>query len=110
MMSALTRIPDSRQTSRHVRKVPILLQKSKIERCRKSRESGFLDTSTAAIPRSADAKVRGHFCAKHLGPSHRLIRNAAAVPGNFDRHPKKTFATICHKQTSDLVDHLVSAQ
>jgi hypothetical protein len=72
----------------------ILLQKSKIERCRKSRESGFLDTSTAAIPRSADAKVRGHFCAKQLGPSHRLIRNASAVPGNFDRRPKKTFATI----------------
>jgi hypothetical protein len=42
----------------------ILLQKSKIERCRKSRESGFLGASTAAIPRSADAKVRGHFCAK----------------------------------------------
>jgi hypothetical protein len=44
--------------------VPILLQKSKIERCRKSRESGFLDASAAAIPRSASAKVRGHFCAK----------------------------------------------
>ncbi len=28
----------------------ILLQESKIERCRKSRESGFLDISTAAIP------------------------------------------------------------
>jgi hypothetical protein len=30
----------------------------------KSRESGFLDASTAAIPRNADAKVRGHFCVK----------------------------------------------
>jgi hypothetical protein len=29
--SALMRIPDSRRTSREVRKVPILLQKSKIE-------------------------------------------------------------------------------
>src|SRR5260370_32916228 len=85
---------DSSRTSHHVRLVPILLQKSKIERCRKSRESGFLDTSTAGIPRSADAKVRGHFCAKQLGPSHRLIRNASAVPGNIDRHPKKTFAPI----------------
>jgi hypothetical protein len=30
----------------------------------KSRESGFLETSTAATHCSADAKVRGHFCAK----------------------------------------------
>jgi hypothetical protein len=44
--------------------VPILLQKSKIERYRKSRESGFLDASTAATRCSADAKVRGRFCAK----------------------------------------------
>jgi hypothetical protein len=29
-------------------------QKSKTKRCRKSREGGFLDASTAAIPRSAD--------------------------------------------------------
>jgi K+-sensing histidine kinase KdpD len=71
------------EAGRHVSNVPILLQKSKIERCRKSRESGFLDTSTAAIPRSADAKVRGHFCAKQLGPSHRLIRNASGLASNW---------------------------
>ena len=39
----------------------ILLQKSKIERCRKSRESRFLDISTVARLCSADAQVRGQF-------------------------------------------------
>jgi hypothetical protein len=102
--SGLPRSTDIVGPPRHVRVVPILLQKSKIERCQKSRESGFLDTSTAAIPRSADAKVRGHFCAKQLGPSHRLIRNASAVPGNFDRHPKKTFATISAKTGLTFAD------
>ena len=37
----------------------ILLQKSKIERCRKSRESRFLDTATVAGLLSANAQVRG---------------------------------------------------
>jgi hypothetical protein len=60
--------PDIDRRVGHVRSVPILLQKSKIERCRKSRERGFLDVPTAAIPCSADAKVRGHFCAKHEVP------------------------------------------
>jgi hypothetical protein len=62
--SALPSITDVVRQVCQVRKVPIVLQKSKIERCRKSRESGFLDTSTAAMLRSADGKVRGHFCAK----------------------------------------------
>jgi hypothetical protein len=43
----------------------IVLQESKIQRCRKSRESGFLDVSAAAIPRSADVRVRGCFCANN---------------------------------------------
>src|SRR6476660_740684 len=42
----------------------ILLQKSKIERCRKSRESRFLDTATVAGLCSANVQVRGQFCAK----------------------------------------------
>ena len=42
----------------------IVLQKSKIERCRKCRESRFLDASTVARLCSADAQVRGQFCAK----------------------------------------------
>jgi hypothetical protein len=48
----------------HVRKVPILLQKSKIERHQKSRESGVLDNSIAATLCNAAAKVRGRVCAK----------------------------------------------
>jgi hypothetical protein len=42
----------------------ILLQKSKIERRQKSRESRFLDSSTAATLCIADAKVRGRFHGK----------------------------------------------
>jgi hypothetical protein len=42
----------------------ILLQKSKIERPRKSRESRILDTATAAKPSMADTKTGGRFCMK----------------------------------------------
>ena len=42
----------------------IVLQNSKIERRSKSRESRFLLVSVAATAHSADAKVRGRFCAK----------------------------------------------
>jgi len=48
----------------NVRFAPILLQKSKIERHQKSRESGLLDIPTAATLCSADAEVCGRFCAK----------------------------------------------
>jgi hypothetical protein len=47
---------------------PILLQKSKIERPRKSRESWFLDASTVATLCSAGAQVRGRFCASNEVP------------------------------------------
>jgi hypothetical protein len=63
-MSALPVKADIQRGSRNVRFVPILLQKSKIERHQKSRESRFLDASTAATLCSADAKVRGRFCTK----------------------------------------------
>src|ERR1700730_17590910 len=44
-----TQEADIAKHGRQVRKVPILLQKSKIERLRKSRESRFLETLAAAI-------------------------------------------------------------
>jgi hypothetical protein len=50
---------------------PILLQKSKIERPQKSRQSRFLDLSGAALPFRATAKVGGRFRMKPYGPSHR---------------------------------------
>jgi hypothetical protein len=93
-MSAVGRITDSNETSRHVRKVPILLQKSKIERRRKSRESLIFDVSAAAKLRSADAKVRSRFCVKRCCPTRRHARNASAVLKNFVRHQKKTFSTL----------------
>src|ERR1035437_8238984 len=72
----------------------IRLQKSKIKRHGKSRESRFLDISTAAKLCRADTKVRGHFCVKRCGPSRRRMRNASAVLKIFVRQPKKTFSTL----------------
>jgi hypothetical protein len=40
----------------------ILLQKSKIERPEKSRESQFLGAATTAKPITADTKTGGRFC------------------------------------------------
>jgi len=84
----------------------ILLQKSKIERPRKSRESRFLNASTAATLCSEDTKVGGLFCVKRCGPSHRRAQNAPAALENFVHQPKKTFSTVSahngHGPMSDL--------
>ena len=71
-----------------------VVQKSKIELLRKSREVWFLDAFTPAKLCSAATKVRGRFCTKRCGPSHRRVRNASAVLKNFVRQPKKTFSTL----------------
>jgi hypothetical protein len=71
----------------------ILLQKSKIERPGKSRESRFLDAPTAARLSGANTKVGGRFGMKRCGPSCRRARSASAVLKNLVRQPKKTFAT-----------------
>jgi hypothetical protein len=47
-----------------VRNWQILLQKSKIEQPRKSRESKFLDATTAAKLSTADKRTGGRFCRK----------------------------------------------
>src|SRR6266516_4873731 len=79
----------------------IALQKSKIERRRKSRKSRFLADSTTAILRSAHTKLRGRFCVRRCGSSYRRVRKASAVLKNFGRHPKKTFSTLsASKRTS----------
>src|SRR5258708_16024560 len=84
----------------------ILLQKSKIEEARKSREDRFLDAPAAARLSGANTKVGGHFGMKRCGPSCRHTRNASAVFKIFVLHPKKTFATISarngHGAMSDL--------
>jgi hypothetical protein len=54
-----------------VRKVPILLQKSKIEQPQKSRESRSLDFSAAASLFNATTEVRDRFWMKRYGPSRR---------------------------------------
>jgi hypothetical protein len=72
----------------------ILLQKSKIERRRKSRQGGFLDAPAAARLSGTDTKVGGCFGMKRCGPSRLCARSASAVFKIFALHPKKTFATI----------------
>src|SRR6266404_2947153 len=94
MFSALPPKADSSRTSRHVRKVPILLQKSKIGRPRKSREGRFLDAAAAARFSGANTKAGARFCMKRCGPSRRRARSASAVFKIFVLQPKKTFATI----------------
>jgi hypothetical protein len=90
---------------RDVRLGSIVLQKSKIERRRKSRKSRFLADSTTAILRCAHTKLRGRFCVKRCGPSYRRVRNASAVLKNCGRHPETTFSTLSvtlgHRDLSD---------
>jgi hypothetical protein len=85
---------------------PILLQKSKIERPGKSRESRFLDAPAAARLTGANTRVGGRFGIERCGPSCRRARSASAVFKIFVLHPKKTFATISalsgHGAMSDL--------
>jgi hypothetical protein len=108
-MSAFARTTDSSRTSRHVRFVPILLQKSKIERRRKSRESRCLGVSTAAMLARPDTKVRGRFCVKRCGPSRRRVRTVSAVLKNFVRQPEKTFSTVSAMNGhSSLLDQFVA--
>src|SRR5450631_2252524 len=91
--SALPLRTDIVTARRHVSKVPILLQKSKIRRSQKSRESRFRDIAVAARLRGADTKVRGRFGVKRYGPSHREARDASAALKISVQHPKNTFAT-----------------
>src|SRR5580692_4738730 len=72
----------------------ILLQKSKIERRRKSRQGGFLDAPAAARLSGTNTKAGGCFGMKRCGPSRLSARSASAVFNIFAIHPKNTFATI----------------
>src|SRR5450432_2852300 len=85
-----------------VRLMPILLQKSKIRRSQKSRESRFRDIAVAARLRGADTKVRGRFGVKRYGPSHREARDASAALKISVHHPKNTFATKSERSAHGL--------
>ncbi|WP_154073387.1 hypothetical protein [Bradyrhizobium erythrophlei] len=93
-MSALHPEADIAHARGHVSFVPILLQKSKIERRRKSRQGGFLDAPAAARLSGTNTKVGGCFGMKRCGPSRLSARSASAVFKIFALHPKNTFATI----------------
>jgi hypothetical protein len=61
MLSALRLKADMTLRTRYVRFVPILLQKSKIERPGESRESRFLGAPAVARLSGANTKVGGRF-------------------------------------------------
>ena len=60
-MSAFHPLATTERTSQDVFDVPIVLQKSKIGRHPKSRESRILGNSAAAMLCGADTKLRGRF-------------------------------------------------
>jgi hypothetical protein len=55
---------DIARNERHVRYVPILLQKSKIQRPQKSRKCRFLDNFAAVMLSAANKKAGDRFAAK----------------------------------------------
>src|SRR5580692_7164928 len=87
----------------------ILLQKSKIERRRKSRQGGFLDAPAAARLSGANTKVGGCFGMKRCGPSRLSARSASAVFKIFALRPKNTFATISGTKPTCRCSRRVSA-
>src|SRR3979490_2603695 len=93
-MSADGSISDSRPRGSEVRKVPILLQKSKIEHPKKSPERLSLGFSGAAALFSSTTETGDRFWMKRYGPSRRRAQNASAGSKNFHSSPQKTFATI----------------
>jgi hypothetical protein len=81
--------------------VPILLQRSKIQRPQKSRKCRFLKNFAAVMLSAADKNAGGRFAAKRSGPSRREAQVASAALGVFDQHPKNTFAT----KSADMRNH-----
>jgi hypothetical protein len=63
----------------------ILLQKSKTERCRKSRRKLIFSQLHHCNTPGAHTKARGRFCRKRCGPSYRHGRNASAALKNLGR-------------------------
>jgi hypothetical protein len=79
--------------SRHVRKVPIVLKKSKIAELRKSRECSALAISAGARHGRIDTRASDRLCDNSCGPSRRSERNAPAVLRIFSHQRKRTFST-----------------
>src|ERR1700732_563638 len=92
--SALSPLTDIVSKTDRVRKVPIVLQKSKIGRHRKSRESRILGDSAAAILVTPIRSSVAVFLMSDEVPHISSHENASAVLENFVRHPQKTFATV----------------
>ena len=107
-MSGLPPFATKLRTSAEVRFVPILLQKSKIRRRQKSRESRSRDITVAARLRGADTKVCGRFGVKRYSPSHREARDASAALKISVHHPQNTFAT--KSATSRLMQRSILAR
>jgi len=99
-MSVLTQRTNNSRWSGHVRFVPILLQKSKIEQPQKFRESPSLDFSATAVSLfNATLEVRDRFWMKRYDPPASPRANASVAPGNFLHRLKKCFCNnICQKR------------
>ena len=67
-MSALPPTTDIVRPHAQVRSVPILLQKSKIQRPQKSRKCRFLDNFAAVMLSAANMKTGGRFAANNQVP------------------------------------------
>jgi hypothetical protein len=87
----------------YVRKVPILLQKSKIERRQKSRESRFLEVlslqNSIALIRVSVVVLR-EMMRSLTSPRAKRIRGSRKFRASAE---KDFFNTICHKRTSQLL-------
>jgi hypothetical protein len=87
-----------------------VLQKSKIEELRKSRERRLFDVFVVVGPCRIDTAAGGRFGAKRCGPSRRRVQNAPASLKNFIGQSKKGFFnTICQYRklvirTNDLTE------
>ena len=98
---SLLRITEPTRTSSYVRKVPILLQKSKIECPPKCREGRFLAISSAARVLQDDTTVCGRFCTKRCGPHVAACRECTSGPEKIRSSAEKDFCnSICQYLTA----------
>jgi len=93
------RVGSLKQTSRECPVLAIVLQKSKIERDQKFRESRFFDVSTAAKPRSADTMVRGRFLCERMWSLASPLARRISGPRKFCSSPKKDFFNTIGRQS-----------
>jgi hypothetical protein len=94
MFSALPPTTDIAKHRRHVRKVPILLQKSKVASVRIFGETLKREAIDDSDNLSRATEVACEFWGSRLGPSDLYTKIAPAALRIFDTFGKTTFATL----------------